>query len=219
MKTKSYLSNAGVGHPQRTDAAANKPYLSPKEVAIMLRVQPVTVRAWAQNGQLPALTTPGGHRRFLHRDIVRFAQERGVRLEADERLDITPKVLVVDDERPVANYLAEFLNAHGARTAIAYDGFDAGRKIHTFAPDFILLDLMMPGLDGFEVCAQVKADPATCDIRIVAMTGVYTREYSLQVTAAGAEHCLAKPLDHDRLLQILGLPAQPPGSEGAAAPP
>lgn len=200
------------------DAADAKPYLSPKEVATMLRVQPVTVRAWAQSGQLPALTTPGGHRRFLPKDIARFAAARGVRLDPDDRLDITPKVLVVDDERPVANYLAEFLNAHGAHTAIAYDGIDAGRKVQTFAPDFILLDLMMPGLDGFEVCAQVKADPATRDIRIVAMTGVYTREYSLQVTAAGAEHCLPKPLDHDRLLQILGLPAQPPAGDTHAGP-
>jgi CheY-like chemotaxis protein len=195
-----------------------KPRLSPNQTATILRVQPVTVRAGAQSSQPPALTTPGGRRRFRPKDISRSAAARGAALEAGERLDITPKVLVVDDERPVANYLAEFLNAHGALTAIAYNGFDVGRLVHTFAPDFILLDLIMPGLDGFEVCAQVKADPVTHNIHIVAMTGVYTRENSLRAAAAGAEHCLPKPLDHERLLQILGLPAQPPAGDEAAPP-
>lgn len=194
----------------RQEKRAPDAILSPKEVAALLMVKPVTVRTWAVNGQLPSLTTPGRHRRFLRRDVDRFAAARGLTLNGDETLDVTPKVLVVDDERPVANYLAEFLNAHGANTAIAYDGFDAGRKIQTFRPDFVLLDLMMPNLNGFEVCAQIKADPSTREIRVIAMTGVYTREHSLRALQAGAEQCLPKPLEHDHLLQLVGLPAAPP---------
>ncbi|MGD9601008.1 MAG: response regulator [Gammaproteobacteria bacterium] len=183
--------------------------MSPREVARMLMVKPVTVRSWALSGMLPSLTTPGRHRRFRRQDVDRFAAAHGIAI-AGERLDVTPRVLVVDDERAVADYLAEFLNAHGASAAVAYDGFDAGRKVQGFRPDILLLDLRMPRLDGFEVCAQLKADAATRDIRILAMTGVPTRENSLRILAAGAEHCFPKPLDHTQLLQVLGLPPAPP---------
>ncbi len=187
----------------------SKDYLHPHEVAALLRVEPVTVRAWAAKGILPSELTPGRHRRFLRQDVARFAAERGLRMEDGLTLDVTPRILVVDDERPIANYLAEFLNAHGAKTAVAYDGFDAGRRVEEFHPDFVVLDLMMPNLNGFDVCTRLKSDPQTKEIRVVAITGMYTTETRQRAIDAGASHCLPKPLDHDALLQIVGLPPVP----------
>jgi CheY-like chemotaxis protein len=69
----------------------------------------------------------------------------------------------------------------------------------------MLLDLMMPGMDGFEVCSRLKADNATKNIRVVAMTGYPSDENVNRILAAGAECCLAKPLDREKLLAVLGL--------------
>ncbi len=187
-----------MGHEERG-------YLTPNEVAALLMVAPVTVRSWAQRGQLPFHTTPGGHRRFLRRDVERFAAEKGLAPLATGPVDITPRVLVVDDDPQLTNYLTELLELHGAVTAAAHDGFEAGRLVPTFRPDVVLLDLLMPGIDGFAVCRQLRAEGG-CDVRVVAMTGHYTPEHAERIVAAGAEACLEKPLDRSRLMRAIGLP-------------
>lgn len=58
----------------------------------------------------------------------------------------------------------------------AADGFEAGSKLYAFKPDVILLDMMMPGLNGFDICRQIKAAQDTCDIRVIAMTGHLSQE-------------------------------------------
>lgn len=188
------------------DDARDKPYLTPSEVAEFLMVAPVTVRAWAHKGLLAAQTTPGGHRRFLRADIERFANERQL-LASTARKRGPARVLIVDDNDLLARFLTELLGMHGAQTETAADGFEAGVKLHRFSPDIMLLDLMMPGLDGFAVCRQVKGEAETRGIRVVAMTGFHTPEHVERVVAAGAECCLPKPLNELNLLEILGLSA------------
>ena len=92
-------------------------------------------------------------------------------------------------------------------TLIALDGYEAGRLVQTFAPQVVLLDLMMPGLDGFEVCERIKQDPTTRNTRVLAMTGLYTPENEVKILGAGAEYCLAKPIHTDLLLSCLGFKA------------
>lgn len=187
----------------------SKQYLTPAEVAVLLRVAPVTVRAWAHKGLLQAQLTPGGHRRFLHADVERFAAERGLTLGSGTGGG-KPRVLIVDDNTLLVGYLAELLGMQGAATESAHDGFDAGLKVLRFRPDVVLLDLMMPGIDGFAVCRQIKSEPATRAIRVIAMTGYHTPEHVAGIRAAGAECCLAKPLDDQRLLDLIGLaPLEP----------
>ncbi len=89
----------------------------------------------------------------------------------------------------------------------AYDGFEAGRKVHSFAPDILLLDYMMPGLKGSEVCRQIKQLPGHADVRVIVMSGYITPETEAEMLAAGAECCLAKPVDASRLLHIMQLEA------------
>jgi excisionase family DNA binding protein len=180
-------------------------YLTPNEVAEMLMVSPVTVRQWAKKGELKALNTPGGHRRFMRRDIERFARDRGLALQPAEG-DRT-RVLIVDDDEQIRGYLVELLAECSGDVTVetARDGFEAGQKVNTFQPHVLLLDLMMPGLNGFEVCRFLKEQPATKAIRIVAMTGYATKENVDLILSAGAERCVAKPLDPDALLEALGL--------------
>lgn len=172
-------------------------------------VSPITVRQWAQKGDLNALTTPGGHRRFLYEDLMRFARQRGLTLAIPD--DSSQRVLIVDDHKVFARAMVELLEftAPPLTTEIASDGFEAGRKIQTFAPHIILLDLMMPGINGFEVCQQLKDDPSTKAIRVVAMTGYYSKGYAERIAAAGAETCLMKPFDRSTLLAVIGVEASP----------
>ncbi len=176
-----------------------KPYLTPNEAAALLMVAPATLRVWADKGLLKALTTVGGHRRFLRDELERFRCEQGL----DSRVQ---RILIVDDEAPLVRYLSALLSGFaGVTTATASDGFNAGCLVQTFRPHTLLLDLMMPGLDGFQVCAQIKSEAATKATRVLAMTGYPSPENVERILAAGAEACLSKPLDEDRLLKMLKL--------------
>lgn len=178
-------------------------YMTPNEVAELLMVSPVTVRQWAQKNWIPAFTTAGGHRRFLRDEVEQFARERGMELASDG----PTRVLVVDDNRSFARYLADLLanQPESIDTETAHDGFDAGRKVLQFRPDIVLLDLKMPGMDGFSVCQQLKDDDATKHIRIIAMTGYYTPDNEARMLNAGAEACLAKPFEKNVLLAAMNL--------------
>ena len=115
--------------------------------------------------------------------------------------------MIVDDDRLVSRILQKTLSNLGTPmlVEIANDGFEAGRKLSTFMPDVMLLDLMMPGMYGFEVCRRVKSDPATSHIRVIAVTGKPSQDNVAQIMAAGAESCLPKPVKASALLSILKL--------------
>lgn len=182
----------------------NKPYLTPNEVAQWMMVSPVTVRGWAQKGLLQAEVTPGGHRRFRSEEVERFARQWNPNGNKGPL-----RILIVDDDKMVVGFLRELLEGGDYSTVVdvAHDGFEAGRKVHAFAPDVVLLDLMMPGIKGTEVCRQIKQIPGQADVRVIAMTGHLSPENEAELLAAGAECCFAKPLDTARLLQVLGLEA------------
>ena len=184
------------------DEFKNKPYLTPIEVAQWMMVSPVTVRGWAQKGLLQAEVTPGGHRRFRYEEVERFARQWNP-LGNKGPL----KVLIVDDDLAVLGFLKELLegSTHPVVVETASDGFDAGRKAHTFSPDVVLLDLMMPGIKGIEVCRQFKQNPGLAHVRVIAMSGHFSPENEAQLLAAGADACLSKPIDTARLYKEMGL--------------
>lgn len=169
-------------------------YLTPAEVAKRFLVSPITVRQWADKGWLIAVTTPGGHRRFALDEVERFARERARPMAPGQAAS---RVLVVDDDVQLAGFLVELLESTfvGIESRVVHDGFAAGRQVQIFRPGLIVLDLMMPGVDGFQVCADLKTDPATRAIRVLAMTGYCTPENETRILAAGADACFCKPLD------------------------
>lgn len=179
-----------------------KPYLTPNEVAQWMMVSPVTVRGWAQKGLLQAEVTPGGHRRFRQDEVERFARQWN---PAGNKGPL--RILIVDDDKGVVGFLKELLEGGEHQTVVetAFDGFDAGRKVHAFAPNIVLLDLMMPGIMGTEVCRQIKQMPGHADVRVIAMSGYLSPESEAELLAAGAECCLTKPIDTTRLLKQIGL--------------
>ena len=170
----------------------------------MLMVSPITVRQWAAKGLLKAELTLGGHRRFMWHEIERFARENGLSLQRADS-DRISRLLIVDDDRQVASFLAEALDTcEGLTIETAADGFEAGIKVQQFNPEVVLIDLMMPGLDGFEVCRRLKADAVTRGIRLIAMTGMPSPENTERAVSAGAERCRGKPFDMAELHEIFG---------------
>jgi excisionase family DNA binding protein len=184
---------------------SRKEYLTPHEVASLLLVTTETIRQWAQKGLLNAEVTPGGHRRFLQHEVERFARERGLSLQRPQ--DDEYRVLIVDDDEQVAAYLLELFQTlpEAVNADVAHDGFNAGHKVFSFRPNVVLLDLMMPGMDGFEVCKQLKNDPSTKAIRIIAMTGYPTPENVEKIVGLGAEACIEKPFSNQALLEAIGI--------------
>lgn len=185
-----------------SDELKHKTYLTPNEVAQWMMVSPITVRGWAQKGLLQAEVTPGGHRRFRSAEVERFARQWN---PAGNKGPL--RVLIVDDDRTVLGFIKELLDdgVHHTVVDTASDGFEAGRKVHTFSPDVVLLDLMMPGINGIEVCHQIKQTPGLAEVRVIAMSGYLDAKNEAALLAAGAECCLTKPLDTSRLFQLLGL--------------
>jgi two-component system cell cycle response regulator DivK len=103
------------------------------------------------------------------------------------------QVLVVDDDPDIRALLTEFLAADlGVAVATARDGQDALAQVALARPDAVLLDLMMPVLDGFEVCHRLKADPATRDIPVVAVSAGRNADGA---RACGCDDFVAKPFD------------------------
>lgn len=180
----------------------SKPYLTPNEVAQWMMVSPITVRGWAQKGMLQAEVTPGGHRRFRREEVERFARQWN---PVGNRGPL--RVLIVDDDKSVVGFLKELLEGatDPVTVEVAHGGFEAGRKVHAFTPDIVLLDYMMPGIRGPEVCRQIKQIPGLANVRVIGMSGFLSPEIEAELLAAGAECCLTKPLDTSRLLTLMGV--------------
>ena len=110
------------------------------------------------------------------------------------------KVLAVDDEPRNLEVVSHFLEMEGFQVVTAADGEAALAMVAADAPDLILLDVMMPGLEGFEVCRRLKADPATVFIPVVILTALKGTQERIKGAAAGADDFLSKPFDHVELI-------------------
>jgi len=108
-------------------------------------------------------------------------------------------VLVVDDERANRNLLTLMLRADGHVPHTVEDGEAALAAIAAHPPDLVLLDINMPGVDGYTVCRKLKANPATRLIPVVLLTGLHDRERRIQGINAGADDFIGKPFDSDEL--------------------
>ena len=159
----------------------------------------MTMWRWVKSGLLRASVTPGGHHRVLREDLESFLIQSGMSPLAGKHFPRN-KVLVVDDDLFTRKALQQLLISCQYETEIAGSGFEAGVKVTQFKPDLVLLDLIMPGMDGFEVCRLLKMDPGTSGIKILALTGYGTAENCEKIMEAGADDLLIKPVDPETLI-------------------
>lgn len=173
-------------------------------------VTPGTVRNWANSGHLPAHTTVGGHRRFSIVDVKALAERQGIPLPStfsEKPVTGGLKLLVVDDDEVFCRFVVEALKGNDNVISVdtAADGFEAGQKLAISKPDFVLLDLQMPGINGIEVCSRIKSDPKTQNIVVIFVSGRFDESTRKQAMQEGAGAFLEKPLRIATLIQALGL--------------
>jgi len=181
-----------------------KQSFSTSEVARYCHVTADTIRKWAEAGRIRVFKTPGGHRRIRREDLLKFLRENSIPIHED--LDNSGvKILIVDDEKAVISVVRRFLERSQTpfEIEVAMDGYDAGHQVATFRPDVVFLDLKLPGIDGFEVCRRIKADPQQAGARIIAMTGYYDGDVAQRIVELGALLCMQKPFTPDDLRRAL----------------
>ena len=113
------------------------------------------------------------------------------------------RVLVVEDNLDAVHSLARLLKHDGHEVEFAINGYAALRIARLFRPDVVLLDLGLPGLDGFEVCRQIKAEPGLARARVIAVTAYAGDEHRVRARAAGCEMHIVKPYDPGFVLAVV----------------
>lgn len=114
-----------------------------------------------------------------------------------------PQILLVDDEPSLRETVTFILEMEGFAVATAADGDAALAAVRRLRPPVVLLDAMMPGRDGFEVCRLIRADPELSGVRVIMLTALGQRADHERALAAGADHYLRKPFDEEELLALL----------------
>ena len=153
-------------------------------------------------GDLTATSTPGEGSVFtieLPLNVAPLEADPKVRVES-EQPSSGVDVLVVDDNPTARDLLDRTLRKEGYRTAFASSGVEALEMARKLLPAAITLDVMMPGMDGWAVLGQLKADPLTCDIPVIMVTVHEDRNLAYSL---GASDYLTKPIDRDRLAAVL----------------
>jgi CheY-like chemotaxis protein len=119
-------------------------------------------------------------------------------------MTVPRRVLVADDNIDAADSIAALLSLSGHEVQIAHDGHAAVRLALRFRPEFIFLDLGMPGLDGFAVAQRLRAEPGFDTVRIIAVTGYGTEQDRRRCLEAGFDQHYLKPVDPKFLESLLG---------------
>jgi excisionase family DNA binding protein len=184
----------------------DKPVFTTFEAAKLCHVSPLSIINWVNAGKIHAFRTPGGHRRIRKEDLIRFMRDSTIPIpEILRESSGRAKVLIVDDEAAIRDLLSLQLTrvANPYEVMTAQDGFEAGRLVASFKPDIVLLDLRMPGVDGFQVCKTIKADPQSSNTIVLAMTGYHTPETESRILECGAQRCFSKPIDTTVLVSYI----------------
>jgi excisionase family DNA binding protein len=180
-------------------------FFTTSEVARYCAVTNDGVLKWIKSGKLRAFSTPGGHYRVTADDFRTFLQEYDIPVDesffrGDQR---ERTVLVVDDEQDIRDFVRRVLNELAADLKVeeASDGYEAGIKVGSLHPDLVIMDVMMPRVDGLSLCRSIRDNPETRAIKVLAITGFPEHDVIKRMYDAGADLCLIKPLqfEHFRL--------------------
>lgn len=170
------------------------------EAAKICKVSQQTIIRCFDNGQLKGFRVPGSRFRRIPRDsLYRFMRDNGIptdALESGKR-----KVLLVDDDVDLVEMLTKVLEEDGRfEVRVANNGFDAGMMVKEYRPDLIILDVMLPDINGKEVCQRVRMDHTLEDVRIICISGMIEDDKIAELREAGANDFLHKPFEIEELI-------------------
>jgi DNA-binding response OmpR family regulator len=122
---------------------------------------------------------------------------------------MTPRILIAEDEESIIASLEFLMRRAGYETRVARDGDAALASAAQYAPQLVLLDIMLPGLSGFDVCERIRADPALRATRVMMLTARGASDDEARGRAAGADDYVTKPFStHDLVARVRALLAR-----------
>jgi two-component system, OmpR family, response regulator len=171
------------------------------DVAEICQIIQQTVIRCFDNGRLKGFRVPGSRFRRVPREaLILFMKENGIpviRLERGKK-----RVLVVDDDPDIIEMLVDLLQADGRfEVKTAKTGYDAGLLTQQFNPDVMILDYMLPDINGNTVLQTVRKNPELAHIKVILVSGVVNQEEVQALLAAGANDFIKKPFDIDHLIK------------------
>ncbi|MBI3003740.1 MAG: response regulator [candidate division NC10 bacterium] len=114
-------------------------------------------------------------------------------------------VLVIDDDPTMIEMVKDFLESHGYHVIPARSGEEAVKKAAVSKPDVLILDVMMPGIDGYETCRQLKKEAGLSGVPVIMFTAGADPRFNKRAFEAGADFCVSKPFEMDRFLNVVGM--------------
>ena len=169
------------------------------EAAKICNVSQQTIIRCFDSGQLKGFRVPGSRFRRIPRDVLyRFMKDNGIPTDALE--SGRRKALIVDDDEELGELIRDVFDADGRfDVRVANNGFDAGMMVKEYKPDIIVLDVMLPDINGKEVCQRVRSDSTLDDVRIICISGMVEADKIDDLKEAGADDFMQKPFEVDSL--------------------
>ena len=171
------------------------------EAAKICKVSQQTIIRCFDNGSLKGFRVPGSRFRRIPRDQLHaFMKDNGIptdALESGKR-----KVLIVDDDEGLVELMLDHFKQDGRfDLKSANNGFDAGMLVKEFRPDLVVLDVMLPDINGKEVCHRVRSDSNLDSVKIICISGMVEQDKIADLMAAGANDFMNKPFEIDKLIE------------------
>jgi excisionase family DNA binding protein len=181
--------------------SSTKTVFTTGEAAKICKVSQQTIIRCFDNGSLKGFRVPGSRFRRIPRDqLFSFMRDNGIPTDALE--SGKKKLLLVDDDQDLVDLLLDAFERDGRfdiRTA--NNGFDAGMQVKEFRPDIVVLDFMLPDINGREVCQRVRSDKALDTVKILCISGMVDQDKVADLLSAGANDFMQKPFTTDRLIE------------------
>lgn len=203
----------GLGLPMRN----SKTVYTTGEAARICKVSQQTIIRCFDSGQLKGFRVPGSRFRRIPRETLqKFMKENGIPTDA---LDSGKReVLLVDDDTDLIDVMLNALNNDGRfEVRIANNGFDAGMMVKEYRPELIVLDVMLPDINGREVCQRVRGDNQLEEVKIICISGMVEPDKVDELKAAGANDFLQKPFDVDELIDRMCVLLEMENAKSAAS--
>lgn len=174
------------------------------EAAEICKVSQQTIIRCFDAGRLDGFRIPGSKfRRIPRQSLVKFMKENKIPLDALE--SGKKKILIVDDDPEIVELLVDVLSRDGRfEVKSASSGYDAGMLTQQLHPDLILLDYMLPDVNGNIVCQTIRENPEFENVKIIIISGVIKQDEIEQLLKSGAEDFIRKPFDITELMNRIG---------------
>ena len=199
--------------------------LTTGDVARLCGFSPSAVLQWIRGGKLAAYSSPGGQYRVDPQELLSFLREHNMRVPPELSPEEGYRILIVDDDERIRDLFVQILTESDIPCVVetAKNGVVGCMKIPIFKPHLVTLDIVMPELDGVEMCRSVKATDKFGDIKVLLVTGFPDDERLQAALDAGADDWLAKPVDVRLLIEkvstLLGISSSSSTTRGAEASP